>query len=123
MKFVPLLRCNDMSDAVEFYTSILGFELCHGSTPSDAVVDVRRGDAVLQLSTFDGQPQTAVNVIVDDVDAVWAEFTGRGFIPPDRPESPVHQGPIDQTWGSREFYIDDPAGNTLRFRSWPRPSA
>jgi hypothetical protein len=27
----------------------------------------------------------------------------------------VHAGPIDQTWGTREFYVDDPDGNTLRF--------
>lgn len=30
-------------------------------------------------------------------------------------ESPVHQGPIDQTWDTREFYVDDPDGNTLAF--------
>ena len=23
--------------------------------------------------------------------------------------------PIDQSWGTREFYVDDPDGNTLRF--------
>jgi len=27
----------------------------------------------------------------------------------------VHQGPVDQTWGAREFYADDPSGNTVRF--------
>jgi len=27
----------------------------------------------------------------------------------------VHEGPIDQSWGTREFYVDDPDGNTLRF--------
>ena len=122
MRFVPLLHCTDMCETVEFYTSVLGFELCRGSTVDDAVVDLRRGDAALQLCTFDGRPQIAVNVIVDDADALWAELSGRGYVPPDRPESPVHQGPIDQTWGSREFYIDDPAGNTLRFRSWPNRS-
>jgi hypothetical protein len=33
------------------------------------------------------------------------------------PEAPqlVHEGPVDQTWGTREFYVDDPDGNTLRF--------
>jgi len=24
--------------------------------------------------------------------------------------------PVDQTWGTREFYVTDPDGNTLRFR-------
>src|SRR5438477_12190220 len=27
----------------------------------------------------------------------------------------VHEGPIDQSWGTREFYVDDPDSNTLRF--------
>ena len=79
-----------------------------------------RGGSILQLSTIDGQSNIAVNVVVDDVDTTWAEIIERGFVPPDRPESPVHQGPLDQTWHSREFYLDDPSGNTLRFRSWPK---
>lgn len=33
------------------------------------------------------------------------------------PDAPVevHEGPLNQTWGTREFYVDDPDGNTLRF--------
>jgi hypothetical protein len=27
----------------------------------------------------------------------------------------VHAAPVDQTWGTREFYVSDPDGNTLRF--------
>jgi hypothetical protein len=27
----------------------------------------------------------------------------------------VHEGPIDQSWGMREFYVTDEDGNTLRF--------
>jgi hypothetical protein len=27
----------------------------------------------------------------------------------------VHEGPLDQSWGTREFYVDDPDGNTIRF--------
>ena len=120
MKLVPLLNCRDMREAVDFYSRVLGFTLDEGDTPEDVVVGLHREGAVLQLSTIDGRPEVAVNVVVDDVDAMWAELIERGFVPPDRPESPVHQGPLDQTWGTREFYLDDPSGNTLRFRSWPK---
>ena len=120
MKFVPLLRCRDMREAIEFYTRVLGFALFEGDAPEDVVVGLFRGEAVLQLSTIDGRAEIAVNVVVDDVDSMWAEMVEHGFVPPDRPESPVHQGPLDQGWGSREFYLDDPSGNTLRFRSWPK---
>jgi hypothetical protein len=30
-------------------------------------------------------------------------------------EVPVHRGPVDQTWGIREFYVTDADGNMLRF--------
>lgn len=120
MKFVPLLHCRDMREAVDFYTRVLGLTIYEGDTLDDVVVDLYRGDAVLQLSTIDGQPNVAVNVIVDDVDTTWSELIERGFVPPDRPESPVHLGPLDQSWGTREFYLDDPSGNTLRFRSWSK---
>lgn len=26
----------------------------------------------------------------------------------------AHLGPVDQSWGTREFYVTDPSGNTLR---------
>jgi len=36
----------------------------------------------------------------------------------------VHEGPIDQSWGGREFYVDDPDHNKLRFtQSAPTVSA
>jgi hypothetical protein len=28
----------------------------------------------------------------------------------------VHESSLDQTWGAREVYIDDPSGNTLCFQ-------
>ena len=54
-------------------------------------------------------------ITTDDVDALFARYRARGLVIPDRPESPVHQGPLDQTWGTREWYVDDPDGNTVRF--------
>jgi hypothetical protein len=28
------------------------------------------------------------------------------------------RAPTDQSWDTREFYVDDPDGNTLRFKAW-----
>jgi hypothetical protein len=61
----------------------------------------------------DGDHQTVV-VMTEDLDALFQQFLSRGLVPPDR-DSPVHHGPVNQTWGTREFYVDDPDGNTLRF--------
>src|SRR5215475_11610154 len=45
------------------------------------------------------------------------KFRARGLKTPGNPDAPqaVHEGPIDQSWGTREFYVDDPDHNTLRF--------
>ena len=63
----------------------------------------------------DGVAGQALVVDVAEVDSLFETFRARGLDPSTRPESPVHQGPVDQTWGTREFYVDDPDGNTLRF--------
>ncbi|MDB4960573.1 MAG: hypothetical protein JWP01_572 [Myxococcales bacterium] len=117
MKIVPVIKCSDLARSIAFYTRTLDFEL---ADPSDTgpVIEVIHGDAELQLSTMsgDGMFGCAVNVWVDDVDALFQNYLARGLDTSDRAGSPIHQGPINQTWGTREFYVTDPDGNTLRFR-------
>jgi hypothetical protein len=55
---------------------------------------------------------------VNDVDALFQKYLSRGLDRSTKTDSPVHQSPVDQTWGSREFYVTDPDGNTLRFVQW-----
>lgn len=118
MKIVPILRCRDMAEAVAFYTDVLGFEMWPGDTVECTHVDMLLGDAQIQLSSSEGVPGVAVNVEVDEIDELFKRFVERGLSVPNDPDSPVHNGPIDQTWGFREFYVNDPSGNTLRFRKW-----
>ena len=119
MAIVPVVRCRHMASSLRFYTEVLDFEvrdrLLELDDPSFNVLE--RGDDLLFLSshTGDGEFGQAVVVLVEDVDALHHAFKARGLRTPDNPHSPVHQGPIDQTWGTREFYVDDPDGNTLRF--------
>jgi len=65
----------------------------------------------------DGEFRQAIVVLTDDADGLFGKFRSGGLKTPGNPEAPqlVHEGPIDQTWGTREFYVDDPDGNTLRF--------
>ena len=69
----------------------------------------------LSSHSGDGAYGQAVAVLVDDVDALFAAFAARGLDPSAKPGSPVHRAPLEQSWGTREFYADDPSGNTLRF--------
>lgn len=117
---IPTMIVRDMPEAIAFLTRILDFHLAAAlpeTAPFYAVLT--RGADELHLSLPPGNsrdgPSSAI-IVCEDVDALFAAFRMRGLTIPDRPESPVHLGPVDQTWGTREVYIDDPSGNTLIFQ-------
>lgn len=85
-----MMRCRDMSTSVAFYTGILDFDR------TDAHDDPAECDFIT---------------------GAFRQFRQRGLQTPGNPDAPtlVHEGPIDQTWGTREFYVEDTDGNTLRF--------
>lgn len=119
MAIIPTVKSGDIDRSVAFYTGVLDFEL-HGRWPDagdPAFATLTRGDDVLYLSSHsgDGVFGQAVVVLTHDIDALFETLRSRGLDTSRRLESPVHQGPLDQTWGTREFYVDDPDGNTLRF--------
>ena len=86
MAIIPTVRCRSMRKSLAFYTGVLDFERVDGDASGNVAELFRR-------------------------------FRERGLQTPGNPEAPehVHEGPIDQSWGTREFYVDDPDGNTLRF--------
>ena len=77
-------------------------------------MSVSRDGVDLHLSSFagDGVVGGVVNIIVDDVDALHRELLERGVS--------IDLHPVDQTWGSREMYVKDADGNSIRFQAWPR---
>ena len=115
MKMVPLFRCDDLAGALKFYTEVLDFQVEAGGSADDYVVSILRDDVELMLTRLSEQKEaTAAHLVVNDADALFAAWTLRGLNQSHRVDSPVHQGPVDQTWGTREFYVTDPCGNTLR---------
>ena len=81
-----------------------------------AFIFLRRAGDLLAVSSYGSGPiqQSVALVMTEDVDALFAKFVARG-LKPAKPDSPVHRGPTDQTWGTREFSVNDPDGNTLAF--------
>jgi len=117
MAIIPVLRCIRIKPSVDFYTKVLDFKLADDDALSDpAFIFLRRAGDLLALSSHGNGPvqRSVVCVMIEDVDGLFERFLARG-LKPVKPESPVHQGPTDQTWGTREFYVDDPDGNTLAF--------
>jgi len=108
-----------MKASIDFYTRILDFKHVgtwpEGEFPSFSILT--RGGAELHLSNYpgDGVFGSVVAIIVNDIDALFKTYKDRGLDTSGKKQSPVHQGPLDQTWGTREFYADDPDGNVLRF--------
>jgi uncharacterized glyoxalase superfamily protein PhnB len=113
---VPLLHVADAAAAQEFYCGKLGFrlEFAHRSDESMAnpcYMGLSRDDVWIHLSSFsgDGVAGGVVNLVVDSVDELYAEFVARDVV--------IDVEPVDQTWGTREMYVKDADGNCLRFQS------
>lgn len=116
MKAIPLIHCNNLKESIGFYTGILDFKLKYPEeADNEWVVSLVNGDAEILLSSIDGAARIAVYIMVNDLDQLFDKYINRGLIVPNDPRSPVHNSPIDQTWGLREFYVNDLSGNTLRF--------
>ena len=121
MAIIPTVRCSRMEASIAFYTKVLDFEWVDGdddkSDPSFSVL-MREGDSLfLSSHRGDGAFGQATVVQTNDVEALFRKFRARGLKTPGNPAAPkeVHEGPIDQSWSTREFYVKDPDGNTLRF--------
>jgi catechol 2,3-dioxygenase-like lactoylglutathione lyase family enzyme len=121
MAIIPTVRCRSMRASLAFYTGVLDFVHVDGDDdPGDPSFSVlsREGDQIILSShRGDGAFGQAIAITTDDVDSLFRKFRGRGLATPGNPDAPehVHEGPIEQSWGTREFYVDDPDGNTLRF--------
>lgn len=121
MRMIPLFRVTDLPNAIYFYTKVLDFTLKDPSASSeDWVILLENGEADLMLTRVEGDQKIgiATNVLVSDIDKLFRRYQARGLDQSHKTNSPVHQEPIDQTWGTREFYVTDPDGNTLRFVQW-----
>ena len=124
---VPVFWSSDLVRSLAFYTQVLEFDLRYPEyrelSLRNGVVDLVCDGALLQLSMHMGHSPSPSSVNLElnsaeEVDASFARLTARGLDQSHRLESPVHLAPLDQTWGTREWYVNDPDGNCLCFRAW-----
>jgi catechol 2,3-dioxygenase-like lactoylglutathione lyase family enzyme len=111
---IPVLHMTHAEASKHFYCNLLGFGLAFEAPvlavePDPSYLGLVRDGLTLHLSSHAGDAVVGgvALFLVDDVDALHAEFVARS--------APIHLAPIDQTWGMREMYVRDPDGNTLRF--------
>jgi catechol 2,3-dioxygenase-like lactoylglutathione lyase family enzyme len=122
MAIIPTVRCSNMRSSLAFYTAVLDFERVDGDDnlddPSFSVISREGNRLFLSSHRGDGEFGQAIVIETESVHEVFRTLRQRGLHTPGNPNSPVHEGPVDQSWGTREFYVDDPDGNTLRFTQW-----
>lgn len=112
---VPVFHVSNAAAAQDFYCRKLGFRIGFAhraveSQPDPCYIGISRDGVWLHLSSFSGDavPGGVANFVVDNVDELHSEFVAKSV--------PIDLPPTDQTWGTREMYIKDADGNSLRFQ-------
>lgn len=110
----PVLMAQDVLASVKFYLR-LGFEHTFGGDEIFPRYAAVRRDAVeLHLQWQDqsqwrqGMDRPTYRFVVDDVDELHSELQSCGL---QLEITPVR----DTNWGTREFHVRDPDGNSLQF--------
>jgi len=111
---IPVLHVRSSTAAEQYYCNGLGFKRRFAYRPDEPKPDpcymgLERDDVIFHISSFlgDGVLGGIATFIVDDLDALHAEFIERRV--------PIDLEPTDQTWDNREMYLLDPDGNSVRF--------
>jgi hypothetical protein len=118
-RVIPALRITDYQRSKEYYINDLAFALEweHRFGPTFPVfMSVSRDGMQLYLTEHAGDCQVGglVHFIVDDVDAWYREFVGRGLRAMEEPNDDL---------GFRNMTFTDPDGNQLRFMELAKSKA
>jgi len=112
-RVVPNVTTDRIDESLEFYTSLLGFQVAMDmdwivtlASPdnSTAQISLVREDEVVPRN---GNLQLTIEV--GDVDAIHAEAQSRGY----RIDYPL----TDEPWGIRRFHVRDPNGVVINVMS------
>jgi len=116
IRITPFIHVDDVPAAVAFFTDLLGFKAWI-NTPIYAYV--QREDAAIRILRASQSPGEEVPpgnrrfmyyIDVEDIAAILAELQPKL----DAAGIPT-RGPVDQTYGQREFMVTAPDGNLLVF--------
>ncbi|WEK04183.1 MAG: VOC family protein [Candidatus Devosia phytovorans] len=115
-RIMPMLSVADMAAARRFYEMVLGGSLVYQfpETGEPVFLTLRFGETELGLGVLSDKglhrralrPATGhrieLCINVDDVDAALEALA-----------APVVMAPVDQPWGERAAYVEDPDGNLV----------
>lgn len=117
----PILPARDLRESIRFYRQ-LGFTLQFLDSASDPKYAAVSRDAIgIHLQWNDaGQwafpiDRPAFRFLTSDVDALFDDFRRDGVLAAITGDPGPWNRPADTPWGTREFHLRDPAGNSLQF--------
>jgi catechol 2,3-dioxygenase-like lactoylglutathione lyase family enzyme len=111
---IPVLHVTSSTVAEQYFCGGLGFKRRFAYRPDEPKPDpcymgLERDGVVFHISSFlgDGVSGGVATFVVDDLDGLHAELTGRRVA--------IEVEPTNQSWDNREMYVRDPDGNSIRF--------
>ena len=117
-RLFPMLSVADLPASLRFYGDLLGGSIAYRFPEDEPVfVTLAIGDSEIGIgevseSPVHGQPQRPASghrielcVYVEDVDDTVAEARAAG--------APVRLEPVEQPWGERIAFVEDPDGNLV----------
>jgi uncharacterized glyoxalase superfamily protein PhnB len=112
---IPWLACADLSEAMLFFESKLGFAKAFAWSEPSTDAGVERDGVMLYLTH---NPKLAacvsdseITITVEHIDELYAEHVSRG--------APIEMAIRDEPWGAREYRVRAPSGYVLRFSGEP----
>jgi catechol 2,3-dioxygenase-like lactoylglutathione lyase family enzyme len=106
---VPILAALDISQTLQFYSTVLGFTTLYEEPGSYGIA--QRNAVQLHFWACPERhiaQNTACRIQVGGIDALYAELQPRDIIHPNAPLQ-------DKPWGTREFAVLDENGNQITF--------
>jgi hypothetical protein len=115
----PVLACHSVETSAQFYERLRFALVFQDDAAAPTYAVVRRDGVELHLQWadagqwVDGLDRPAYRFLVDDADALYAEFAA--VVDAASFGNGPWRAPGDTPWGTREFHMRDPGGNVLQF--------
>ncbi|WP_338869330.1 glyoxalase superfamily protein [Spirosoma sp. SC4-14] len=107
-KTVPILYSSDIRQSLAYYTDTLGFSgKWEWETPPTFGGVVKDDVEIFFCKEDQGHPGTWISVMLDDVDAYYAQIKANG--------ATIVSPPDSKPWNMREMLVKDPDGHIIRF--------
>jgi uncharacterized glyoxalase superfamily protein PhnB len=103
----PILRAHSLPASIDYYVGTLGFKVDWHQP--NVMASVSRDRCSIMICEGDqGHPGTWMWIGVEDVEALFEEYTGKG--------ARIRHPPTNYPW-AYEMQVEDPDGHVLRFGS------